>query len=750
MTLKRRDFLLFLGAGTGAIAFDAMSNVNRKFSMPFMDRSDALKFSDADKFAEAATQSNPFSFKPIRGTMPLATDGMTKEKQQSAYSTFEVKDDLVLPEGYTYDVIAAWGDKVGDSRFGYNNDYNSFIETSKNEGFLTVNFEYISALPWEQGYEKIIGKTLPLQEMRTTFKAVGEDGMNVFELSDSDPMKANLQKIAKEALIDLGIGVILIRQTPEGKWVRANSSADRRITGISGLEDGRYLKATGPAIAVFRKKSGLGYIDKLGDRIIGTFNNCAGGTSPWGTVFSGEENIQNFVPEQVMADGTSLSPAKKKFGKNDEDEFTGLGNVFGLAGNKYGWMVEVDPANPNDYGTKHTWLGRFRHEAVGIRAEAGKPLAFYSGCDRRGGHLYKFVSQGKVGNPKDKANSRLLEKGMLYAAKFKPDGTGTWIALEANTPVNPDSLEVLAGKMLTLPKRPEGGAFKATKEEEIIAFKEKFKTLGDLYEGDPTEKQGAILIDAHYAANAVGATCTARPEDTDINIDGSLFINFTSGSISSSDGSPDVRIFKGRDGKAYEYGWIMRLVEDGNEPAAMTFKWKIFATGGEPSEGGLGFANPDNMVFDGSGNLWMVTDISSDKYNKAIPSRQDKEGKPVSQSNLRGLFGNSSIWFFPTSGPKAGEAYLFGFGPMECENTGPFFSPDQQTLFLSVQHPGEVNGTRKDMAFEMRKFAMKTPDGEEFMQTRKVPIGSNWPGLKPNDIPKPAVVAIRRIGKGST
>ncbi len=53
-----------------------------------------------------------------------------------------------------------------------------------------------------------------------------------------------------------------------------------------------------------------------------------------------------------------------------------MGSAFGLAGNKYGWMIEVDPANPDDYGTKHTWLGRYRHEAVGIRAQANQPLVF--------------------------------------------------------------------------------------------------------------------------------------------------------------------------------------------------------------------------------------------------------------------------------------------------------------------------------------------------------------------------------------
>ena len=742
MTIKRRDFLTFLGGMGGAMLFDVVSSdlPIPKFSSPFMR-------TEANNSAFAATSSK-LSFKSIKGAMPLVTDAIAPSKQAMAYKTFEVVDDLVLPEGFVYDVIAAWGDKVGDSRFGYNNDYLSLVETSKNEGYLTVNFEYISSIPWEQAYEKVIGKSLPFDEVASSIKALNLKDIDAWALKATNPLKSQIELIAKEALIDLGIGVISVRRTESGKWERTNSAADRRVTGISGLEDGRYLKSTGPAVEIFRKQKGLGYTDKLGDRIIGTFNNCAGGTTPWGTVFSAEENFQNFVPEPVMSDGTSLDPSKKRFSK-DDGELNGVGNVFGLAGNKYGWMVEIDPANPNDYGTKHTWLGRYRHEAVGVRAEADKPLVFYSGCDRRGGHLYKFVSKGIIKDIKDKANSQLLKSGMLYAAKFNPDGTGSWITLQTSTPINPHKLDELAGKMLLLSQRPEGGVFKATKEEEITAFKSKFKTLGDLYVGSDREKQGAILIDAHYAGNAVGATCTARPEDTEVAADGSLFIAFTSGSISSSDGSPDLRIFKGADGKAYEYGWIMRLNEEANKPEAMNFKWSMVATGGEPAEGGLGFANPDNLAIDRGGNVWMVTDMSSDKYNRAIPNRKDKSDKPVSQSDLRGLYGNSSIWFLPTSGVDLGKAFLFGFGPMESETTGPFFSQDQQTLFLSVQHPGEVRGTRKDMASELRKFAMQTTDGKEFMQTRKVPIGSNWPTLKPSDSPKPAVVAIRKIDNSS-
>lgn len=725
MQIKRRQFLLFLGASAGTIALGNWDNDTNPLS-----------------FLEPA-HAQSLGFKPISGVMPLKNDGMNPTQQKSAYSLFEVKDDLILPEGFSYQVIAAWGDPLGDSRVGYNNDFLSFIPTGNNEGYLVANFEYTSALVWNQTFTQVIGKQLPIAQVEAAVKAAGDKGINAFALPDGDPIKAMIKEITKEALIDQGFGVMSLKVGADGKWMRTNSRNDRRTTGISGLEDGRYLKATGPAVSIFRKTSGKGYIDGLGEKIIGSNNNCAGGTSPWGTVFSAEENFQSQVPEGVNVDGTSLDPSSVTF-KLNPDEILGLGNVFGFAGNKYGWMVEIDPANPNDYGTKHTWLGRFRHEAVAFKTEQGKKLAVYSGCDRRGGHLYKFVSRDVITNPKDKGNSRLMETGMLYGAVFNPDGTGRWVAFSPDTPVNPILPSTVFGDLVNLPKRPEGGIVGIKTDAEAIAFKEKFRTLGDLYEGTATEKQGAILIDAHYAGNAAGITTTARPEDTDMMPDGSLLIAFTSGAP-GSDGGADKTIFKGPNGGVWEYGWVMRLFEDGNDPAAMTFKWSMLATGGEPADGGLGFANPDNLLVDSKGNLWTVMDMSSDRLNKAVPAgRKDSQGRATSQSDLRGLYGNNSMWYIPTSGANAGQAYLFGFAPMDAELTGPYLTPDETTLFLAAQHPGEMGGIRRNNQSESRQFAMRTADGQEFMQTRQVPIGSNWPGLKPNDPPKPAIVAIRR------
>ncbi|NET34058.1 MAG: DUF839 domain-containing protein [Cyanothece sp. SIO1E1] len=729
MTIKRRNFLMFLGAGAVTTACGPLLRPGQALTLPPVD---------------PITGDSQLGLQPIQGPMPLSDDDITSAAQIDRYAQYSVVDDLILPNQFTYDVVAAWGDPVGDSRFGYNNDYLSFIETGENEGYLAMNFEYISGIPWLQSYQQVLGKSLPIAPIQAAVEAAGEQGIDAYTLPDDDALKTQIQQICQELLVDQGMGVISLRRTAAGQWQRTNAQVDRRITGISGLEDERYLQSTGPARAVFLKKSGQGYIDQLGDRIIGTFGNCAGGTTPWGTVLSGEENIQNLVPEPVFADGTAFAPGKLPF-KMDKGRIWGQGNVFGLAGNKYGWIVEIDPASPDDYGTKHTWLGRYRHEAVGVRVEAGQPLAFYSGCDRRGGHIYKFVSAEPVQNPTDKANSRLLANGMLYAAKFKPDGTGQWISLAVDTPVNPDLPSTITGGLLPLPQRPEGGYFEARQDQAIEQFKQQFKTLDDLYSGSAEEKQGAILIDAHYAANAVGATCTARPEDTEIAPNGSLYIAFTSGA-DGGDGGPDKRIFKGPNGEeAYEYGFIMHLTETENDPAAMSFQWEMLALGGEPDAGGAGFANPDNLLIDANNNVWMVTDMSSSKLNQAVPVRTEADGKAVSQSSLRGLFGNNGLWFIPTSGANAGNAYLFGMGPMECEVTGPYFTGDQKTLFLAVQHPGEVNGVRQSLATETRQFSMKTTDGQDFIQTREVPVGSNWPTLQPDDPPKPAVVAVRHV-----
>ncbi|XEC97713.1 PhoX family phosphatase [Paenibacillus tarimensis] len=171
---------------------------------------------------------------------------------------------------------------------------------------------------------------------------------------------------------------------------------------------------------------------------------------------------------------------------------------------------------------------------------------------------------------------------------------------------------------------------------------------------DQFKSQADVVTNCHTAALIVGGTPTDRPEDIEISpFDNTVFICHTN-----------------NDNHGNIHGHITRIFENGNDLGALEFDFEIFAAGGRQS----GFSSPDNLAFDSNGNLWVVTDISTSSHNKG-----------VYQS-----FMNNGLFVIPTSGPSKGTALQFASGPVDSELTGPFFTPDEQTLFLSVQHPGEM------------------------------------------------------------
>ncbi len=717
--MQRRTLLQLLGVGTGLGA----ARVSAGSLTAGTDRAgtDAM---GAPAPGPPSPARLPVSVLPL----PLAHDSRSAAEQRRQLARVAVQDRVLVPEGYRAELVAVWGDPLAGGRFGFNNDYLALLELG-DRALLSVNFEYISPLPWAGGFEEATGQPLPLPQLRTALADRGGQ-VDVGELSSDDPLRSLVLAVAEAAMADLGIGVLELERR-SGRWRRQPASRfERRITGLTGWrQPDQALRCTGPAAAVFANPQPLGYADGLGERIVGTFANCAGGTTPWGTVLSAEENVQSQVSEAVFADGSAAPPAERPF-RWDGSRLDGLGNPFGLAGNKYGWMVEFDPQRPEQPALKHSWLGRFRHEAVAVQARAGQPLVVYSGCDRHGGHLYRFVSNGVVGDPRDRANSRLLEQGRLEAARFAPDGTGHWIALAPTTPLAPQRPSHYSRFGFEQPTlvphsdRRRSGPEALTTDGSVAAYCQRYVTLGDLYTG-----QGAILVDAHLAANAVGATPAARPEDTVIDPrNGDLLIAFTAAGR-NEEGSSDPAIFRGPGGEIHwPHGWVMRLRDGGSTPDSR-FSWEMVATGGTPWQGGLGFSNPDNLAFDPAGNLWMVTDRSS--------------------SSSLDVFGNNSCWLLPRSGPGAGEALCFAIGPMECELCGPCFDVTGHTLFLAVQHPGEVHGTRQGQASEWQTHQLVDRDGQPFEQLRQVPLGSNWPSGVPGRPPRPGVVAIRRLnGEG--
>ncbi len=717
---SRRSLLIqLLGLSAAAIAGRAQAGGSPNRSAP-------LGLASMNRAA-----GRPFA--PLLGPIPLPSDGLNAAAQRSFYARVVLRDQLVVPEGYRSDVLLQWGDPLGSGRFGFNNDYLALTPLEPARALLTVNFEYISPRPWCAGYKQVMGRQLPFDRLKELLSGRG-GSVDALALAADDPLRQPLLEVATAALEDVGIGVAEIALQPQG-WRRHSGRFDRRLNGLTGLNRPQeQLRSSGPAAAVFLRRQRLGYDDGLGDRVIGTFANCAGGQTPWGTVLSAEENVQTHVVEPVHADGSSPSPARRPF-QFDGERLEGLGNPFGLAGNKYGWVVEIDPRRPERPAVKHTALGRFRHEAVAVRARAGEPLVLYSGCDRHGGHLYRYVSEAVVRDPRDQANSRLLERGRLEVARFQPDGSGRWIRLQPQTPVEPllpshfEAFELPAVLPVPHSDRSQAGAELLRSDADQRAYRQRFGTLAELYPGNGDEQLGAILIDAHLAATAVGATPTARPEDTELDPrTGDLLITFTAGG-SDGEGQADPAIFRGPAGESsWPYGWLMRLQDEnpGQGKTGGAFRWRMVATGGTPWEGGMGFANPDNLAVDRAGNVWMVTDRAS------VNGSAD-------------VFGNNSCWLFPAAGPAAGEPLLFATGPIECELTGPCFDPSESTLFLSVQHPGEDNATHQQGQEEIQAYSLVDRDGGRFEQLRQVPLGSNWPSGRSGQIPRPGVVAIRRI-----
>ncbi len=178
---------------------------------------------------------------------------------------------------------------------------------------------------------------------------------------------------------------------------------------------------------------------------------------------------------------------------------------------------------------------------------------------------------------------------------------------------------------------------------------------------DNFKNQLEIQIFTRSAAKMVGATPLNRPEDIEIDPKtGNIFVTLTNNFA-----------------KGDYMGEILKIVEKNGDPLSLDFEASTFLMGGKNT----GFASPDNLAFDNSGNLWMVTDMTGDLLGK----------DPYTP------FGNNGLFKIPLTGPNAGSVIQMGSAPKEAEFTGPSFSPDFKTLFLSVQHPGEKSKSLQEL-----------------------------------------------------
>jgi hypothetical protein len=447
-----------------------------------------------------------------------------------------------------------------------------------------------------------------------------------------------------------------------------DSPYNRRVTGTTPME------ITGPAAGADLMKTAA---DPSGTRVFGMLNNCAGGVTPWGTVVTGEENFQQYFANLgALAEDDPIRALHDRFGvpeESSERRWEEFHDRFDLAKEpnelfRYGWGVEIDPYDPASTPKKRTTIGRSKHEGHTSFVAPGGQVAIYTGDDERFEYAYKFVTTGSY-NPDDRAaNLDLLVEGTLYAAKFNDDGSGEWLPL-------------VHGQ-------------------------------GPLTEANGFASQAEVLINTRLAADALGATKMDRPEDFETNpVTGKVYLVCTNNNQRTL-GETD----EANPRPQNLHGHIVEIIEDGNDHAGTTFTWQMFLLAGDPAQGSTWFAgfdtgevspisSPDNITFDLDGNLWISTDGLANN-----------------------LEGNDGLFAVPTEGEERGHLRQFFSSVPGAEVSGPVFTPDNTSLFASIQHPGEGSTYEEP--------ATRWPDG------------GNMP-------PLPSVVVIQnddptaRIGAGS-
>ncbi|WP_273793297.1 PhoX family protein [Brucella anthropi] len=466
-------------------------------------------------------------------------------------------------------------------------------------------------------------------------------------------------------------GTIVEIRKQNGKWQPVLDGANnRRITASTEMV------LSGPVAGHDRVKTSA---DPSGTKVFGTVNNCAGGVTPWGTYIMAEENIHGYFTGELPEGHAEAANYKRMGIPEGSYEWGRFYDRFDVSKepnepNRFGWIVEVDVSDPNSVPKKRTALGRFKHEgAESIVSKDGR-VVFYLGDDERFDYVYKFVTSGKF-NPDDRAaNMDLLDEGTLHVAKFYEDGKVEWMPL-------------IFGQ-------------------------------GPLTEQNGFKSQADVLIETRRAGDLLGATKMDRPEDVQPNpVNGRVYVMLTNNTKRKDD-----QVDAANPRAKNAFGHIIEIEEDGRDFAATTGKWEVLLKCGDPSVAEVGasfstdttrngwFGMPDNAAVDSAGRLWVSTDGNS---NKAT-GRTD------------------GLWAVDTEGDARATSKLFYRVPVGAEMCGPLFSPDDETAFVAVQHPGDGG---EDWDGHGR------PSYYEDLSTR-------WPDFK-DDMPvRPAVVAITKQGGG--
>jgi len=560
----------------------------------------------------------------------------------------QVYDDRFhVADGYTHNVVIRRGDPLFKGapqfkpgaidasaaalQFGDSNDYVGFRSLRRKtdgtrRGLLMVNHEFV--------------------DVRMFAPAIGSHLAN-----------PELWRMAQMAH---GMSFVVVEQDKHSRNWRTAAFTDRAARLNRRITAHTPMRIAGPAAGHRRMKTSH---SPDGMTALGTYGNCAGGMTPWGTVLTAEENVQFYFSGDA-ARGDEAE-ARKRFGLDGKPlfpwgSFDPRWSVDEEPNepNHVGWIVEIDPTDPKSVPVKRTALGRFKHEGAGCVINQDGRVVVYMGDDQRFEYLYRFISKNRYRKGDQKHNATLLDEGTLYVAQFT-ENQMMWHPL-------------------------------------VYGQAPHIKANG-------FESQADVVIDARRAADLVGATPMDRPEDVEVNpVTGSIFVNLTNNSKRTGDQTD----FANPRGPNHG-GHIIELLAPLRDHTAAVYDWTLFLMGG-PIEGEgtmRGAYHPDTET-----DAWLASpdNMTFDKQGRIIIACDDANAHKIADG----------IWMSDVRGAGRALPKRLVATPVGAEMCGPCLTPDNRTLFVAVQHPG-MGSSYEEPATRWPDFDPQIPPRSSLVAVRR-------------------------------
>ncbi|MFO0934338.1 MAG: DUF839 domain-containing protein [Planctomycetota bacterium] len=639
-------------------------------------------------------------------------------------------DDVRVIAGLSHNVVVKWLDPLtwddgnDKPRFGANCDYTAYFGDGWNADWTgsVVNSppqwrgSGTSAWMW-CNHEYVSGTapglvTAPSNQQLTLALWLKDREILANDVRANVWLQADVDAFIRREKRELGGSWFRIVQDPgTGQWHVDRTASAQRFDATSATQ----TKVVGSAVSADADDAGAALAAGV---VSGTLGNCSGGQSPWGTVFSCNENVQdyygdleacwdsnnNFVAGTGFDPGAAVNPTiaastadTAEFGRTSEPNQR-------HPRDSTGWIDEFDVATSGTPLATNEWYGKTTagvgHRKVGVFGRArwenttfvtdaqwklpvGQPVVIYAADDRRGGRIFKWVSASPYTAGMTKAQVRaLLDTGALYVSQFDgldnatgltltagnatpteaAPGNGRWIRLStASTDVAPNAAALGAGTTV-------GAALQSNT----------WNSLG----GFPNDD--AVRRALFTACAKIGIVELNRPEDVEWNpADPSgtprlyvAFTNFNGGLALKANGTlnlaPREANRTDRDGAIF----AMQETNAATPATSLTFAyfqvWK-----GTNGTGVFDASSADNLVIDRDGGVWFGTDGNFGR-NARADALYYLDLDPTHKTGQPGILT-----------PTWGKNFRVVAGPSDSEATGPCLSSDMRSLFFNAQHPGE-------------------------------------------------------------